>query len=207
MTGALGEIPTEASVEALLDYVADVGLDDWSAEILTDLGHPRVIPVLQEAYRPGDQLLAQFLCVLGVLNGSTDPAMDRWRAEALTAHERFERALGGELPPLPPVPSLRTEAEPALLQLPGRRPRPTSSARNAAARRKPPAKPNASRRKRSAADAHLGDALPGCLSRGIACAWRRPIGPSPHRLGRPRPAQDGGRRNPPAPACVIWCGG
>ncbi|MCZ7568544.1 MAG: HEAT repeat domain-containing protein [Ardenticatenaceae bacterium] len=111
VTGALSDIPTEASVDALLEHVAVVGLDDWGAEMLGALGNGRAIPVLQESYRPGDQLLGQFLYVLGVLNGYTGPEMDEWRAEALAAHERFERALTGDFPPLFESPPSRAEPE------------------------------------------------------------------------------------------------
>ncbi|MBI3943381.1 MAG: hypothetical protein HY326_10250 [Chloroflexi bacterium] len=89
--GALCEIPTEASVDALLAYSEEHGADDYLLETLVQLGHPRVMPALRAAYRPGDGKIATFLYTVGRLNGLAGPEMDRWHAEALAEKERTDR--------------------------------------------------------------------------------------------------------------------
>ncbi len=102
---ALGEIPTQASAEALLNYIAAKQvLEEYEAEALADLGHPAAIPFLREYYEPGDPLLGTVLYKLALLNDYTGPEMMEWWAVAFKDYASFIRAVTGKKPTWLPSP-------------------------------------------------------------------------------------------------------
>ncbi|MBS1252629.1 MAG: hypothetical protein MAG451_01670 [Anaerolineales bacterium] len=92
VTGAIGEIPTETSVDVLLDHIDDKGmLEEMDVEGLASLGHRRVMPLLRSIYQPGDPLVARALYTVGVVNGYTGPGMREWRAIAQEQQDQIAR--------------------------------------------------------------------------------------------------------------------
>jgi hypothetical protein len=102
---ALGEIPTQASAEALLNYIGEKQLlEEYEAESLADLGHPAAIPFLREYYKPGDPLLGTVLYKLALLNDYTGPEMVEWWGVAFSDYVDFKRAITGKNPTWLPSP-------------------------------------------------------------------------------------------------------
>jgi HEAT repeat protein len=102
---ALGEIPTHASAEALLNYIGEKQLlEEYEAESLADLGHPDAIPFLREYYEPGDPLLGTVLYKLALLNDYTGPEMVEWWGVAFSYYADFIRAATGKKPTWLPSP-------------------------------------------------------------------------------------------------------
>jgi HEAT repeat protein len=102
---ALGEIPTQASAEALLNYIGEKQLlEEYEAESLADLGHPAAIPFLRAYYEPGDPLLGTVLYKLALLNDYTGPEMVEWWGVAFSYYANFIRAVGGKKPTWLPSP-------------------------------------------------------------------------------------------------------
>jgi hypothetical protein len=102
---ALGEIPTQASAEALLNYIGEKQLlEEYEAESLADLGHPAAIPFLRQYYEPGDPLLGTVLYKLALLNDYTGPEMVEWWGVAFSDYVDFKRAITGKPPTWLPSP-------------------------------------------------------------------------------------------------------
>ncbi|MEJ2556035.1 MAG: hypothetical protein P8186_07385 [Anaerolineae bacterium] len=101
----LGEIPTQASAEALLSYIGEKQLlEEYEAESLADLGHPAAIPFLREYYEPGDPLLGTVLYKLALLNDYTGPEIVEWWGVAFSYYADFIRAVTGKKPTWLPSP-------------------------------------------------------------------------------------------------------
>ena len=80
----LANIPTEASLEALLSYIDQKQLlEEYDAQALADLGHPAAIPFLINYYEPGDPMVGAVLYTLSLLNDYQGPKLAEWRAVAL----------------------------------------------------------------------------------------------------------------------------
>ena len=101
----LGEIPTKASAEALMRYIASKKvLEEYEAEDLAALGHPDAIPFLRDYYTPGDHLVATVLHKLALVNDYTGPERIEWWAVALNDYADFVRVSTGKQPTWLPVP-------------------------------------------------------------------------------------------------------
>lgn len=92
---ALGEIPTPASLEALLAYVSKRGIDEQNIASIEALGQVEAISILKNVYRPGNEVIAQSLYTISVLNDYEDPQLEEWQADTEASNERFERNLLG----------------------------------------------------------------------------------------------------------------
>ncbi len=92
---ALGNIPTKASVEGLLDYLSvKQSIAEYEVEALTALGHPAAITYLKEHYEwVDDPLLCTALYQLALLNNYTGPELAEWRTTALEHEAEMERRL------------------------------------------------------------------------------------------------------------------
>jgi hypothetical protein len=92
--GTLGEIPTEASVQALLDYHEHANADEFTIEILSYLAHPRTLPLLKSYYQDDpDPTLAEFCYKVAYLNRIDDPFLTQWKAEALEDRARQQKLI------------------------------------------------------------------------------------------------------------------
>lgn len=76
-------IPEEASFDALAQAFSED--DDAAVEALADLGDPRAVPLLAEAWRPGNLPLASILSSLSEMHGIDHPDASRWQAELFRA--------------------------------------------------------------------------------------------------------------------------
>lgn len=92
---ALGEIPTPESLEALLAYVSKRGLDEQNVSSIEALGQVKAIPLLKNVYRPGNEVIAQSLYTISVLNDYEEPQLEQWQTDTEASNERFERNLLG----------------------------------------------------------------------------------------------------------------
>jgi HEAT repeat protein len=83
--GALGEIPTEASLQALIDYHERAEeVDEFFIEVMAGLAQPRTLPLLRSYYQEDpDPNLAEFCYKVAYLNQIDDPLLTQWKAEAL----------------------------------------------------------------------------------------------------------------------------
>ncbi len=89
----LANIPTPASANALLSYIASKpAMEEHEAEVLADLGHPAAIPFLRDRFDwRDDPLLCTVLYKLALLNGYTGPELAEWRAVAVADYTEFMR--------------------------------------------------------------------------------------------------------------------
>jgi hypothetical protein len=92
---ALSNIPTRASAEALLGYIAEKqGLEEYEAEALVNLGHPAAIPFLRDSYDwSGDPRLCTVLYKLALLTDYTGPELAEWRTVTLDYEAEVNRRL------------------------------------------------------------------------------------------------------------------
>jgi hypothetical protein len=88
--GALGEIPTEASVKAFLDYHERAGeVEEFAVETMAGLAHPHTLPLLRSYYQEDpDPNLAEFCYTVAYLNQIDDPLFEQWRAESIENREK-----------------------------------------------------------------------------------------------------------------------
>ncbi len=90
---ALSNIPTRASAEALVGYIAArESLEEYEADSLADLGHPLAIPYLRDYYNwSGDPHMCTVLYKLAILNNYSGPELAEWRTVALEAYADYLR--------------------------------------------------------------------------------------------------------------------
>jgi len=95
LTGALGEIPTAQSAQAILGAMQDSEfVDEIHLSALTDTGSPTAIEplyALWQAEAVSDHLLAGLLLVLCAVNGVTRPELPEWRRIVRAEEARMER--------------------------------------------------------------------------------------------------------------------
>jgi hypothetical protein len=102
---ALGEIPTQASAEALLNYTAaKQALEEYEAEALADLGHASGIPFLRDYYDTSNPPVGTVLYRLALLNDYTGPEMVEWWAVAFNDYVDLKRAITSKNPTWLPSP-------------------------------------------------------------------------------------------------------
>jgi hypothetical protein len=102
---ALANIPTLASAEALLHYLADQAeIQEYEVEVLVDLGHAAAIPFLRDRFDwQDDLLLCPALYKLALLNDYTGPELVHWRAVAIADYTKFMAHTDPLKPPPPPA--------------------------------------------------------------------------------------------------------
>jgi hypothetical protein len=96
---ALGELPTEASIEVLAGRaVLHTHVDLVVAEALTNTGHPRALEALAPAWRPGMVPLSAMLTALATLHDSPHPDRTRWLHDLQRADGARAVAMSGAMP-------------------------------------------------------------------------------------------------------------
>ncbi len=93
--GALTEIPTQACVEALLNYINKTEeVDKFYIEVTAQLAHPRLLPLFRSYYlEDPDPNLAEYCYKVAYLNRIDDPLMAHWKTEALELREKQQHLL------------------------------------------------------------------------------------------------------------------
>jgi hypothetical protein len=82
--GTLSEIPTETSVQVLLDYHERAEeIDEFAVEVMAGLAHSRTLPLFKSYYlEDPDPNLAEYCYKVAYLNQIDDPLLPQWKAEA-----------------------------------------------------------------------------------------------------------------------------
>ncbi len=116
---SLGEIPTPAALETVLENVVEQGFDELAVAAVEALGHADAIPVLERAYRPGDRIIGSALYKIAALNDYEAPEVEQWRSDARASEESLNRIAQDGIPrflgmpsPPPPPERLRPEEKP-----------------------------------------------------------------------------------------------
>ncbi|MDO8585780.1 MAG: hypothetical protein Q7T82_01960 [Armatimonadota bacterium] len=93
LCGALGNIPTEASAQAILNMLAQgEPFDEMHANALLDIGSKSGIHALEEAWEnDGLDYMSEYLLVLCEVNGIDHPEVPNWRQSVANRAERLAR--------------------------------------------------------------------------------------------------------------------
>ena len=87
----LGQIPTESSARAILDWIAEGDeVDEMQVYTLSSIGSPSAIEPLYALWEPDDALLAEHLLILCELNGVEKPELAEWRRLVAVQEGHFE---------------------------------------------------------------------------------------------------------------------
>jgi tetratricopeptide (TPR) repeat protein len=105
LLGVLQEIPTQRSFELIRDHFEDLTeeYEDWPIEVLTALGNPDALELLDPEFIEEDFALLEAMVVLSDVNGKEQPDLDKLRTRYVLELENRRAAAEDEAAPLAPL--------------------------------------------------------------------------------------------------------
>lgn len=92
----LENLPTEEAVDLILAHWSLLwgGYREWLLDAVAGIGDKRFIPALKIELKEGEQAEGEVFCLLCLINGETDPELERIKREMESREEREKRLRG-----------------------------------------------------------------------------------------------------------------